>query len=92
MGRRTEATLNVLSFMHGAVGIRTLCCVLLAVFVKLLNVLIIAIDYYPVFACVTHRQRIVANIVGILYSAQLYAILCSLYVYIMHASIERKPI
>jgi len=51
-------------------------CVLFAVFVKLLNVLIIAVDYYPVFACVTHCQRIVANIVGILYSAQMYAILC----------------
>jgi len=24
------------------------------------------------FACITHRQHIIANIIGILYSAQLY--------------------
>ena len=51
---------------------------LLAVFIKLLNVLVIAIDYYPVFACITHRKRIAANIIGILYSTELYALSLSL--------------
>jgi len=41
-------------------------------FVVLLNVLIVAVDYYALFACVTHRRHVVANIVGILYSSQLY--------------------
>jgi len=38
----------------------------------LVNVLIVAVDFYPLFACVTHCKHIVANVVGILYSIQLY--------------------
>jgi hypothetical protein len=41
------------------------------VLVQILNVLIVATDYYPLFACVSHHRYIVANIVCIAYSIQL---------------------
>lgn len=44
-------------------------CLSLTVIVKLVNVLLVSIIYYPLFVCASQRRHLAANIAGMIYAS-----------------------